>query len=90
MSHGSCPRGCMWVRNLIPSVCLLVMLSSPKPLDEIQSNLVCELHACMGRAAALFPLLGPGEGSKRQVSLNFNYKVNFKYLYTKLCKCSHK
>ena len=26
-----------------PSVCLSVMLSPPKPLDEIQPNLVCEL-----------------------------------------------
>ena len=25
-----------------PSVCLSVMLSPPKPLDEIQPNLVCE------------------------------------------------
>ena len=29
---------------------------------------------------------GPGEGSKGQISFNFNYKVNFKYFYTKtLC-----
>ena len=31
--------------------------------------------------------LGPGEGSKGQISFNFNYKVNFKDFYTKLCVC---
>ena len=30
-------------QNQIPSCCLSVMLSPPKPLDEIQQNLVCEL-----------------------------------------------
>ena len=33
---------------------------------------------------------GPGEGSKGQISFNFNYKVNVKDFYTKLCVCSHK
>ena len=33
---------------------------------------------------------GPREGSKGQVSFNFNYKVNFKDFYSKLCGCSHK
>ena len=33
---------------------------------------------------------GLGEGSKGQISFNFNYKVNFKDFYTKLCVCSHK
>ena len=29
---------------------------------------------------------GPGEGSKGQISFNFNYKVNFKdFLYQTLC-----
>ena len=28
---------------------------------------------------------GPGEGSKGQISFNFNYKVIFKDFYTKLC-----
>ena len=31
------------VKNQIPSRCLFVMLSPPKPLDEIQPTLVCEL-----------------------------------------------
>ena len=30
------------------------MLSPPKPLDEIQPNLVCELPKCMGRATSTF------------------------------------
>ena len=33
---------------------------------------------------------GPREGSNGQISFNFNYKVNFKDFYTKLCACSHK
>ena len=33
---------------------------------------------------------GPGEGSKGQISFNFNYKVNFKDFYSKLCVCSYK
>ena len=33
---------------------------------------------------------GPGEGSKVQISFNFNYKANFRDFYTKLCVCSHK
>ena len=45
----------------------------------------------MGRSTSnLFWPLGPGKGSKCQISFNFNYKVNFKDLYTKLCVCSTK
>ena len=59
---------------------------SPKPLDEIQPNLVCELLTRMGRAIADILALPPGEGSKSQISLNFNYLVNFKdVLYQTLC-----
>ena len=36
-------------QNQIPSCCLSVVLSPPKPLDEIQPNLVCELLTWMGR-----------------------------------------
>ena len=32
----------------------------------------------------------PLEGSKGQISLSFNNKVNFKDFYTKLCVCSYK
>ena len=52
---------------------LSVTLSPPKPLDEIQPNLVCELLTWMGRATAHFfrpAPLGLGEGPKGQISLN--------------------
>ena len=32
----------------------------------------------------------PGDASKGKISLYFNYKVNFRDFYTKLCLCSHK
>ena len=67
---------------------------SPKPLDQIQPNFVCELLTCIGGATTkkkIWPhSLGPGEGPKDQISLNFNYKDNFKDFYTKLCVLSHK
>ena len=66
------------------------MLSPPKSLDQIQPNLVCELLTCMGRATAKKLGPSPGDGLKGQISFNFNYKVNFKDFYTKLCVCSHK
>ena len=43
-------------------------------------------------AYATAPFLGsqgPGEGPKGQISLNLNYKVNFKDFFTKLCVSSH-
>ena len=67
-------------QNQIMSCCLSVMLSLPKPLEEIQPNLVCELLTWMGRPTSnCFGRApwGPGEGSKGQI-FNFNYKVNFK------------
>ena len=71
-----------------------VMISLPKPLVEIQTNLLCELLTWMGRATSNFFFgpapWGPKEGSKGLISFNFNYKVNFKDFYTKLCVCSHK
>ena len=43
---------------LFPSICmsvhLSVVLSPPKPLDEIQPNLVCELFTWIGPATTLF------------------------------------
>ena len=65
------------------------MLSPQKQLDQMKPNLVCEVHTCMGRATAkkFGPTpLGPGELSKRQISLNFNYKVNFKDFHSKLIR----
>ena len=32
----------------------------------------------------------PGALGKGQIAFNFNYKVNFKDFYSKLCVCSHK
>ena len=32
---------------------------------------------------------GPGEGPKGKISLNLNYKVNFKDFKTELCVSSH-
>ena len=63
-----------------------VMLSPPKPLDEIQPNLVCELRKKKFGPAPW----DPGEGSKGQISFNFKYKVNYKDFYSKLCVCFHK
>ena len=56
---------------------LSVMLSPPKSFDEIQLNFVCEFHE-WGVQQHVFGLApwGPGEGSKGQISLYFNHKVN--------------
>ena len=63
------------------SDCLSVMLS-PRLLDNIQPNSVCKWA------------LGPGEGSKAQISLNINYIVNFKenrtlYVFLKIKDIKH-
>ena len=55
--------------SVCPSVRPSVMLSPPKPLDEIQPNLVCELLTWMGRATLIFFFLVPppralGRGQK--------------------------
>ena len=62
--------GCLGFKNQILSRHLSVMISPPKPLDQIQPNEVCELLTCMGRATAkkFGPAhWGPGEGSKGQI-----------------------
>ena len=66
-------------RFVCPSVCLSVMLSPPKPLDEIQPNFVCELFTWMGRATAHFlPVpLGPAEGQKRSNIIKFQLQSQF-------------
>ena len=48
------------------------------------------LHEINVRKHILARLWGPGGGWKGQISLNINYKVNFKRFYTKRCLCSHK
>ena len=45
--------------------------------------------ACSNKYFGPAPL-GPRKGSKGQISFNFNYKVNFKDFYIKLCVRSHK
>ena len=89
-----CPSVCPSVR---PSVRPSVTLSPPKPLDEIQPNLVCGLLTWMGCATAHFFLAPPpgalGRGQKvkyHQISLKLNYKVDLKDFLTKLCVSSHK
>ena len=73
-----------------PTVCYAI--SSAIVRNQIQPNLVCELLTWMGRATAHFYLAhwGPVAGLKGQISLNFNYKVNFDYFHSKLCVRSHK
>ena len=67
------------------------MISPSKPLDEIQPNSVCVLNRACNVKLFLGPApWGPREGSKGQISFNFNNKVIFKDFYTKLCVCSHK
>ena len=68
------------------------MLSPPKPLDEIQPNLVCELLTCIGCATAHFfgpAPWGPGEGPKGQIYLNiikFQLQSQFqRFLNQTLC-----
>ena len=43
--------GVLAVKNFNQSVCLSVMLFPPKPLVEIQPNLVCELHDWSGEGS---------------------------------------
>ena len=68
--------------RLHPSVRPSIMLSPPKPLSEIQPNLVCELLTCMGRATAIKFVLAPPPGA-----LGRGQKV--KYHLISITKCSH-
>ena len=73
---------------LRPSVRPSVMLSPPKPLDEIQPNLVCVLHTWMGLATAIFFALPPGamrRGQKVKYHLISITKSISKILYQTLC-----
>ena len=63
-----------------PSVRPSVTLSRPKPLDEIQPNLVCELLTWMGCATAQFfwpRNLGPWGGAKRSNIIKFLLQSQF-------------
>ena len=93
------PRFCKKASGILqspPSVCPSVTLSPPKPLDEIQPNLVCELLTWMGCATAHFfgpAPWGPGEGPKGQISLNiikFQLLSQFQDFFNQtLCVFSH-
>ena len=77
----------------IASVRLSVTLSPPKPLDEIQPNLVCELLTWIGCVTTLFFFAPtPGEGPKSQIYLNiikFQLQSQFqRFLNQTLCVLS--
>ena len=97
LSPGSCPRGVTWGYlgakiKLRPAVCPLcyLLLNHLTKLNQIwcvsYSHEWCTQHQFFGGHAPW----GPGEGLKGQISFNFNYKVNFKDFYSRLCVCSHK
>ena len=48
------------------SACPTIIVFPPKPLDQIQPNLVCEFLTCIGRATQFFapPLVALGRGQK--------------------------
>ena len=97
LSPGSCPRGGTWgclgaKIKFRPAVCPLcyLLLNHWKKFNQIW---------CVGysyewgvqQQKKFWPApWGPGEESNGQISFNFNYKVNFKDFYTKLCVCTHK
>ena len=69
---------------VIALVRLSIMLSPPKPLDEIQNKFrvwVTHMYgACCSTIYFVSIPLGPVEGPKIEIFLN--YKVNFKDIYT--------
>ena len=97
LSPGSCPRGGTWGYlgakiKFRPAVCRLcyLLLNHWTKLKQIWCVSYSHEWAC-NINFFLYPApWGPGEGSKGQISWNFNYKVNFKDFYSKLCVCSHK
>ena len=96
LSPGSYPWGGTWGYlgakiKFRPAVCPLCYLLL-NHWTKFNPNLVCELLTWMERKVFFFcpALWGPEEGSKGQISFNFNYKVNFKGFYSKLSVCSHK
>ena len=85
LSPGSCPRGGTWGYlgakiKIRPSVCPLcyLLLSHWTKLNQIS----CVSYAHEWGVQRIFfgpAPWGPGEGSKGQISFNFNYKVNFNF-----------
>ena len=97
LSPGSCPRGgtrgCLGAKiKFCPAVCPLcyLLLNHWTKFNQIW----CVSYSYewgVQRQISFCPApCGPGEGSTGEISFNFNYKVNFKDFYTKLCVCSHK
>ena len=68
-----------------------IMLSSPKPLDEIQPNFVCKLLIGMGHATA--HIFGPApwglkKGAKGKISL-FQLQSQFQRILNQTCMSSY-
>ena len=82
-----------YCNRLRPSVRPSVTLSPPKPLDEIQPNLVCELLTWIGCAMAHFfwpRPLGPWGGAKRSNIIKFQLQSQFQRFFNQtLCVFSH-
>ena len=96
LSPGSCPRGGTWGYlgakiKFRPAVCPLCYLLLNHWTKFSQVLCVSYSHKWGVQRQKMFRPApwGPWEGSKGQISLNFNYKVNFKDFYTKLCVCTH-
>ena len=95
--RGYCNRLCPSVRlsvrlSVRPSVCPLCYLLLNHWTKFNQIWCVSYSHEWGVQRQTFFGPApwGPGEGPKGQISFNFNYEVNFKDFYTKLCLCSHK
>ena len=97
LSPGSCPRGGTWGYlgakiKFHPVFCPLcyLLLSHWTKLNQIWCVSYSHKWGAQRKKKLCPAPWGPGEGSKGQISFNFNYKVNFKDFYSKLCVCSHK
>ena len=77
--------GSRWPRNFKYLNSSSLHLSLSPPSLSIYLSEVTYCHFGFGPTP-----WGPQEFSKGQISFNFNYKVNLKDFYTKLCMCSHK
>ena len=88
---GSSPRGGTWgvlrdQNQIRPAVCPLCYLLLNQWTKFNQIWCVSYSHEW---CANIFFCPSPWGGVKRSI-FNFNYKVNFKDFYSKLCVCSHK
>ena len=79
-----------YCNGLHPSLCPLCYLLLNHWTKFNQIWCVSYSHEWSVQLQMFFFAPPPGEGSKGQISFNFNYKVYFKGFYTKLCVCSHK